>query len=272
MFPWPDSYQELFQKRLREESPFEKRIQVCWGRLCFRLPWQAQNPETSDFIEFIECAFKVLSDHLDKADWICRNVWESHGLSIRGEFIREVVRQKVLDEMEKRSSELDQMLTLAMHNKNIENRGPVLHRFQEARQQLKERKLDTYETEVRSLDTRNDEAAPKASTESTQGESVSVNRFAVRDAPVTQSLENKAKNAPRAKLERSDPEVAKRRVLVRSNSTASAGEMCQIFDRTNVPLPTKWNEAFSTWARAYKDDNYRGRIHTLISKDRRSKN
>jgi hypothetical protein len=75
------------------------------------------------------------------------------------------------------------------------------------------------------------------------------------------------------KPERGNPEVAKRAVIVRSNPSASADEMCAIFDRENVPLPRKWLDAgFSTWIKAYKNSSYRSRIQTLISKNRRRKN
>lgn len=69
--------------------------------------------------------------------------------------------------------------------------------------------------------------------------------------------------------ERDNPEVAKRAVIVRSNSSVTAEEMCQIFDREKVPLSAKWLGAgFDTWSKAYKNSVYRSRIHTLISKDR----
>jgi hypothetical protein len=68
-----------------------------------------------------------------------------------------------------------------------------------------------------------------------------------------------------------DPEVAKRRSLVRANPDISAQEMCEIFDRQHVPLPSKWQAAgFSSWASAYKNSNYRRRISVLISKDRQT--
>jgi hypothetical protein len=68
----------------------------------------------------------------------------------------------------------------------------------------------------------------------------------------------------------SDPEVAKRRALVRSNLSALANEICEIFDRERVPFPRRWSDAgFSSWSKAYKHSNYRTRIDTLVSKDRR---
>jgi hypothetical protein len=66
-----------------------------------------------------------------------------------------------------------------------------------------------------------------------------------------------------------NPEVAKRRSIVKSNSTAKADDMCRIFDREKVPLPSKWQEAgFKSWADAYRRSNYRSRIDVLVSKDR----
>jgi hypothetical protein len=66
-----------------------------------------------------------------------------------------------------------------------------------------------------------------------------------------------------------DPEVAKRRSLVRANSDASAQEMCEIFDRMNVPLPSRWQgKGFASWEHAHNNSNYRKRIGVLISKDK----
>lgn len=71
---------------------------------------------------------------------------------------------------------------------------------------------------------------------------------------------------------RRNPEVAKRRVLVRSHSDVMANEMCEIFDREGVQLPSKWKQAgFETWCRAYLDRIFRKRIHVLITKDRTSR-
>lgn len=67
-----------------------------------------------------------------------------------------------------------------------------------------------------------------------------------------------------------NPEVAKRRTLVRSNPSIPAKEMCETFDRANVPLPPNWQGAgFQKWVRAYGDPNYKTRIEVIISKDRK---
>lgn len=66
----------------------------------------------------------------------------------------------------------------------------------------------------------------------------------------------------------SDPEVAKRSALVRCNSNVPAKELCEIFDRGKVPLPSKWQDAgFRSWNEAYKKPAYAKRIRVLISKD-----
>ncbi|MGA7918071.1 MAG: hypothetical protein WCA38_00270 [Candidatus Acidiferrales bacterium] len=75
--------------------------------------------------------------------------------------------------------------------------------------------------------------------------------------------------ANRKRMTRRDPEVLKRRGVVASNPDVSAREMCVIFDRKNVLLPSKWEQAvFRSWHQAYRDRKYRKRIHVLISKDR----
>lgn len=91
--------------------------------------------------------------------------------------------------------------------------------------------------------------------------------FAENSEKTTQSVESKAASR---RLERADAEVAKRAVLARANRNTPAGEMCEIFDHSNVRLPAKWLDAgFRTWIEAYRNSGYRSRIHTLISKDRR---
>jgi len=73
------------------------------------------------------------------------------------------------------------------------------------------------------------------------------------------------------KPKRVDPEVAKRTALVRSNPNTPANELCEIFDRANVPLPARWQEAgLTAWSKVYKNSDYRSRIQTLISKAKRN--
>jgi len=79
----------------------------------------------------------------------------------------------------------------------------------------------------------------------------------------------KQAKAAESKSARIDPEVAKRAALVKANPGIPADEMCETFDRENVPLPTRWHAAgLQSWSRAYKNSDYRSRIYTLISKDR----
>jgi hypothetical protein len=66
-----------------------------------------------------------------------------------------------------------------------------------------------------------------------------------------------------------DPEVAKRRALVKSNAGVPVLELCQIFDRENVPLPVKWQAAgLKTWVEAHR--KYATRVKVIVSKDRSS--
>jgi hypothetical protein len=78
------------------------------------------------------------------------------------------------------------------------------------------------------------------------------------------------KSISRRASPRRDEEVAIRRALVSSHSDVSAHEMCEIFDRKHVPLPSKWKQAgFETWCKAYHQPTFRKRIHVVITKDRR---
>jgi len=71
---------------------------------------------------------------------------------------------------------------------------------------------------------------------------------------------------------KTEPEVAKRRAIVRQNQTETARGMCGVFDEAKVPLPSGWQEDFSvqSWEAAYRNPQLRGRIQAMISKDRRA--
>lgn len=73
-----------------------------------------------------------------------------------------------------------------------------------------------------------------------------------------------------------DPEVAKRRAIVKGNPGVPNSEMCETFDRgdssrTALMPPVKWQDAgYRTWGEAYKDPGYRKKIDVIIAKDRKS--
>ncbi|PSH05056.1 MAG: hypothetical protein CXZ00_02545 [Acidobacteria bacterium] len=69
---------------------------------------------------------------------------------------------------------------------------------------------------------------------------------------------------------RPQPDVARRRALVQCHRDLNAAHLCAVFDQEGVPLPEKWDDV-ETWAAAYRNPKYRGRIHTLISKDKRTR-
>jgi hypothetical protein len=86
---------------------------------------------------------------------------------------------------------------------------------------------------------------------------------------VTGSEVERATSKKNKKNRHSDPEVQKRKALVKCNPHVSAVEMCEIFDRQHVLLPAKWQHAgFRTWCKTYRNSTYRKRIHVLIAKDR----
>jgi hypothetical protein len=61
------------------------------------------------------------------------------------------------------------------------------------------------------------------------------------------------------------PDIAKRRAIVKANSSKSAQDLCRLFDLHNVPVI--WDENLS-WAEAYLNLKYRHSIQSLISRDR----
>lgn len=69
---------------------------------------------------------------------------------------------------------------------------------------------------------------------------------------------------------KTDPEIVKRRTIVRQNQDTTAQEMCELFDRLNVLMPSSWRDKLfvKSWAQAYLKKELRGRIQAMISKDR----
>jgi hypothetical protein len=67
-----------------------------------------------------------------------------------------------------------------------------------------------------------------------------------------------------------DPEVAKRRSIVRKNRTKSSQELCRLFDFDRVLLPRDWQGEFpvKSWDEAYRNEGLRHRIHSLINRDK----
>jgi len=69
-----------------------------------------------------------------------------------------------------------------------------------------------------------------------------------------------------------DPEVAKRRSIVKSNSTKSAAELCKLFDYHNVLTLASWEAEASVkgWAEAYRNRKLRPSIQSLITRDKKA--
>lgn len=74
----------------------------------------------------------------------------------------------------------------------------------------------------------------------------------------------------------SNPDILKRRAIVRDNSEVPTPGICHLFDSYNVPLPSGpdwelYREQKPPWAKAYqKDRNLRKRIRVIISKDKKA--
>ena len=64
-------------------------------------------------------------------------------------------------------------------------------------------------------------------------------------------------------------DTAKRRAIVKSNPTLSVKELCVMFDHRKIPVPRPWKDAgIEWWTKAYHERRFRGRVHSLVSKDR----
>jgi len=69
-----------------------------------------------------------------------------------------------------------------------------------------------------------------------------------------------------------DPEVAKRRSIVKTNRTKKAEELCKLFDFNNVCLPRDWEDGFAvkSWVDAYNNPKLKHSILSLISRDKKA--
>jgi hypothetical protein len=88
-----------------------------------------------------------------------------------------------------------------------------------------------------------------------------------------QSVKGKSTNAAAGSIptpsKKRDPEVAKRRALVKSNEGVPVLELCGTFDRQNVPLPAAWQAAgLKKWVEAHR--KHPNRVKVIVSKDRTS--
>jgi hypothetical protein len=66
---------------------------------------------------------------------------------------------------------------------------------------------------------------------------------------------------------KADPDVARRRTIVKNASNLSSEETCRQLDFEGCRPPTSW-EGVDTWQAAYRVPKYRSRVHTMLNKDR----
>lgn len=71
-------------------------------------------------------------------------------------------------------------------------------------------------------------------------------------------------------LQRANPDIAKRRLIVLQNPRASAKNLCRLLDDERISLPSGWegNLDAPSWIAAYKVKKLRARIQRIISEDR----
>jgi len=69
-----------------------------------------------------------------------------------------------------------------------------------------------------------------------------------------------------------DPEVGKRRSIVKGNRTKSAEELCKLFEFNQVCLPRDWQDDFSvrSWPEAYSNQKLKHAVQSLISRDKKA--
>jgi hypothetical protein len=165
---WDLRCREQFQQRVLHESTIETETEVCWQWLLSAWPAKAAKVETSEVArlnEFIDRAFEILSDHLDKVDWICRDIWASDGSSVGADFVREVLSSEIADQIEKHAAAIDSRLKTFMHEEEFGGRRPVLHHYENATKQMKQNISYRYDEEARRLECSGVENGQPASNE-----------------------------------------------------------------------------------------------------------
>ncbi|HXZ10810.1 MAG TPA: hypothetical protein VEG64_00330 [Candidatus Sulfotelmatobacter sp.] len=180
----------------------------------------------------------VLREFLEEVDKVCRGVWESDGEPNTPEFVREELRPRIFAAL----SDGEQIIRRQLGAWSLSNSAPpgVLEYFERKMLDLKDDLSNRYEIEATRLGK----------------QAIKVNKDS-RKLPISSKSH--------------DPEVAKRRAIVRSNRDIDASDLCETLDRSSVRLPAKWQEAgFKSWRDAYKEPKYRSRIDVLFAKDRRS--
>jgi len=66
-----------------------------------------------------------------------------------------------------------------------------------------------------------------------------------------------------------DPEIAKRRAIVKANRSMPTAQICKRLDLDHVPPPQSW-EDFRGWAESLRSKKYGRQIRTMISKDKKA--
>jgi len=66
-----------------------------------------------------------------------------------------------------------------------------------------------------------------------------------------------------------DEDIVKRRAILKSNPNLRVKLLCEVFDHHKIPVPRQWKAAgIECWTTAYHKRRFRGRVHSLVSKDR----
>ena len=66
----------------------------------------------------------------------------------------------------------------------------------------------------------------------------------------------------------SQPDIVKRRAIIKQNHLLQARALCQLFDSNHIPLPKSMQEA-QTWNAAYRAPLHHHAIDSLIARDRK---
>jgi hypothetical protein len=216
---------------------------------------------------------KIMSVHIERAkEWaekvheLCNEVWEEQGKARTPAFLWGVVHVYIQRAIRASvGSATDEMKQWAVRTNRSDGLGAVQQALAIETSRLKGEWRNRIEIEARELEL---EQARLASRTSHPG---AVHASAGQVAPAQESSKSKrAKRRSKSKASRdSDPDIIKRRAIVKQNRNLTAQGICRLFDEAHIPLPKSIREAGS-WSKAFKTPQWRHSIESLISRDRKA--
>jgi hypothetical protein len=215
---------------------------------------------------------KIMGTHLERArKWtetvygIYTEVWEKQGKARTPDFLNAVLNRAILPAIGASKGDAKHEMELwAVRTGRPYGLGLVQQGVVTGASRLKDEWRTRIEIESREFELEQARFASHANHLS------AVHGAPGQVAPVQESSKsNKAKRQSKSKAPRgSDPDIVKRREIVKQNRDLSAQGICRLFDERDIPLTKSVQEAGS-WCKAFKAPLYRHSVESLISRDRK---